>query len=214
MSDIQTGKSAQSDAATAGHETDAPAFSNVTQMGLLGVGIVLLLLPVIIAVAAPAVLLSAQFYLRIAAALGGALIGGFIPGLLQITLPWIKGAGAMGLFVLIYVVNPPAIGVTTANPTSSVATVAVPPGSTSEQLKKWIAPVAEHGAPSKIDAAHLKLLQQWTSTHDDFKNIPVAVFVSSDNPAIAQARKAAIKDLSIPKPHSDAVASGANPSRP
>ena len=35
-----------------------------------------------------------------------------------------------------------------------------------------------------------------------------------DNPAIAQARKAAIKDLSIPKPHSDAVASGANPSRP
>jgi hypothetical protein len=169
----------------------------LAQLGLLGVGIVLLLLPIVIAAAAPSVLVSAQLYLRIAAALGGALIGGFIPGTLQITLPWIKGAGAIALFALIYVVNPPAIGASTANPNSSVATTAVPPASTSNQLKKWIVP--GRGTPTKIDAARLQALEAWTSKTEQFKNIPVAVFVSSDNPAIEQARKAAIKDLKIPK---------------
>lgn len=181
--------------------------TGLTQFGLLAVGIVLLLLPIIVAAGAPSVLVSAQFYLRIVAALGGALIGGFIPGVLQITLPWIKGAGAMGLFALIYVVNPPVVGASTANPSSAVATTPVAPGSTAAQLKKWIVPGAAQGAPSKIDAQHLQLLQQWTSTHDDFKNIPVSVFVSSDNPAIEQARKTAIKDLSIPKLPAGAVAS-------
>jgi hypothetical protein len=214
MSDIQTGKAAQtgSDASTASHETDGQAFSSVTQLGLLAVGIVLLLLPVIIAVAAPAVLLSAQFYLRIVAALGGALIGGFIPGTLQIDLPWIKGVGAIALFALIYVVNPPAIGVSTANPPSSVATIPGAPGSTAAQLKKWIVPSTVQGASTKIDAKHLQLLQQWTSTHDDFKNIPVSVFVSSDNPAIEQARKTAIRDLSVPKASAGAIASRPVPS--
>lgn len=181
-----------------GTDTGRGASSGFAGLGLLAIGIVLLLLPVIIAVAAPAVLLSAQFYLRIAAALGGALIGGFIPGVLQITLPWIKGAGAMGLFVLIYAVNPPAVGVATANPESSVATTSVPPASTGNQLKKWIVP--GRGAPTKIDTAHLQALQAWTSKSDAFKNIPIAVFISSDNPTIAKARMAAIKDLKVPKP--------------
>jgi hypothetical protein len=193
-----SGDQTANDGSTAGHGPDTPAFSNLAGLGLLAVGIVLLLLPIIIAAAAPAVLVSAQFYLRIAAALGGALIGGFIPGVLQITLPWIKGAGAMGLFVLIYAVNPPAIGAATANPASSVATTVIPPASTGDQLKKWIVP--GRGAPTKIDTAHLQALQAWTSRSETFKNIPVAVFVSSDNPAIEQARKAAIKDLKIPKP--------------
>jgi hypothetical protein len=193
MSGTQTGS-------TADHESDAPASFNLAQLGLLAIGIVLLLLPVIVAAAAPTVLISAQFYLRIAAALGGALIGGFIPGVLQITLPWIKGAGAMGLFVLIYAVNPPAIGAATANPTSSVATTPVPPASTANQLKKWIVPNTGTGTPTKIDAAHLQALQAWTSKNETFKNIPVAVFVSSTDPAIEQARKIAIKELNIPKP--------------
>ncbi len=187
-------------AENSGAAAGSGASPGLTGLGLLALGIVLLLLPVVIAAAAPAVLVSAQLYLRIAAALGGALIGGFIPGTLQITLPWIKGVGAIGVFALIYVVNPPAIGASTANPTSSVATTPVPAGSTSDQLKKWIVPGAVHGAPSKIDATHLQLLQNWTSAHDGFKNVPVAVFVSSDNPAIEQARKTAIKELAIPKP--------------
>ena len=46
----------------------------------------------------------------------------------------------------------------------------------------------------------LQALQAWTSKNDTFKNVPIAVFVSSDNPAIEQARKVAIKELNVPKP--------------
>jgi hypothetical protein len=145
-------------------------------------------------------LIDAQLYLRIIAALGGALIGGFIPGALQIALPGIKGVGALAVFGLIYVVNPPTIGAGAANPTSSVATTPVPLASTSDQLKKWIVPGFAHGAPTKIDTARVQALQSWASTRDGFKNLPIAVLVSGNTPALEQARKAAIKDLKIPKP--------------
>ena len=199
MSDIQTGKSGQSDAAPAGRETDAPAFSNATQLGLLGIGIVLLLLPVIIAVAAPAVLLSAQFYLRIAAALGGALIGGFIPGVLQITLPWVKAPARWACSSSFM----PSIRLPSAwrQPIRRVPWQRhpVPPASTGNQLKKWIAPAAAMARRRRSIQRTFKRCSM-DEQDDAFKNIPIAVFISSDNPTIAKARMAAIKDLKVPKP--------------
>ena len=74
---------------------------------LLGVGIMLILLPVILAICAPVAFDKTEFFLRVIAALGGGLIGAFIPGALQVTLPGMKGAGALGVFALIFSVNPP-----------------------------------------------------------------------------------------------------------
>lgn len=74
---------------------------------LLISGLVLILIPVAVAILVPASLPQANVYLRVVAALGAALVGAFIPGALQVDFPGVKAAGAIGLFVIVFLANPP-----------------------------------------------------------------------------------------------------------
>jgi len=76
---------------------------------LLVVGVVLLLTPLVFIVISPDQFEQAGFFLRIIAALGGGLIGAFIPGMLDVELPFAKAGGALAVFLVIYGTNPPRI---------------------------------------------------------------------------------------------------------
>jgi hypothetical protein len=98
---------------------------NVPEWVLLVVGLLLILIPVVLAILAPDSLVRANVYLRICAALGAALIGAFVPGALQINITGVKAAGAIALFVLTFLTNPPeraaqAAGIPEANPTRTL----------------------------------------------------------------------------------------------
>lgn len=179
-------------------ERGAPAHRSLAEWKLLVVGVFLLVLPLVVVIAAPTTLIDAQLYLRIIAAIGGALIGGFIPGALQITLPGIKGVGALGIFALIYAVNPPVVAAASANPPSSVAKTTFAASSTSERLSKWIFLNTAPDTPSRVNVAHYQALQNWMSTSSEYTNIPVALLVAGDTPTLEQGRQAAIRDLNIP----------------
>src|ERR1039458_3822832 len=75
--------------------------------GLLAVGVVLILLPLVFVVAFSELVHVAALYLRIIASLGGALVGASLPGLIQITFPGIRAAGALAVLVLFWQSNPP-----------------------------------------------------------------------------------------------------------
>lgn len=92
---------------------------NKPDNALLILGTVLLLLPLAFVIAVPDRFETAQFYLRLVASLGGALIGAWLPGLLHIEMPGISAGGALAVLVLFWLFNPP------------------------QQLKEAIAPVPE-----------------------------------------------------------------------
>lgn len=74
---------------------------------LLVVGVTLLLAPLVFIATTPDKFEQAHFFLRIIAALGGGLIGSFIPGILNVELPFAKAGGALAVFLVIYGTNPP-----------------------------------------------------------------------------------------------------------
>ncbi|MBO6559482.1 MAG: hypothetical protein JJ959_03050 [Nisaea sp.] len=76
---------------------------------LLLVGVFLLILPLGFFLVGPDRATDAERYLRVVSALGGGLIGAFIPGFLRIELPYAKAGGALAIFLVIYGVNPPGI---------------------------------------------------------------------------------------------------------
>lgn len=84
---------------------------------LLAVGIVLILLPLLFVVAFPDHVKNANFFLRLVASLGGALVGAALPGLLEITLPGIRAAGALAVLVMFWQFNPPEALHTAIEPT-------------------------------------------------------------------------------------------------
>lgn len=73
---------------------------------LVAIGLLLLAAPLIFAVQFPSAYLLAEFYLRVVAALGAAIIGSRIPGWLHVTLPFARAGGALAIFVLVMFVNP------------------------------------------------------------------------------------------------------------
>jgi hypothetical protein len=75
---------------------------------LLALGVLLLLLPLIFVVLFPEQFSAVQLYLRMVASLGGALIGAWLPGLLQIKLPGVRAGGALAVLVLFWQFDPPA----------------------------------------------------------------------------------------------------------
>lgn len=83
--------------------------SERTDYVLLGLGVLLVLLPLGYVVAFPSFFAPAQFYLRLVASLGGALIGACLPGLLHIRLPGIRAGGALAVLVLFWQFNPPQL---------------------------------------------------------------------------------------------------------
>ncbi len=113
---------------------------------LLVVGVALLLAPLVFIVISPDQFLQAQLFLRIMAALGGGLIGTFIPGMLNVELPFAKAGGALAVFLVIYGTNPPQLIEQTFS-------------SLEQDAKSWVAAaksaresgVVEAGRPLPID---------------------------------------------------------------
>jgi hypothetical protein len=139
--------------------------------------------------------------LKIIAALGGALLGGFIPGVLQVTLPGIKAVGALVVFALIYVTNPPVFVAKAANPL--VPPTASPESgektdkdirsspSTSARLRHWLF----FGGTIQHD--NLVALQAWMQG-TEFRNLPPEVLVSGDGADLERDRERAISALHVP----------------
>ncbi|SIS42563.1 hypothetical protein [Neptunomonas antarctica] len=71
-------------------------------------GFVLIILPLIFVVTYTEHFVSVQFYLRLIASLGGALIGASLPGFLNIRVLGVEAGGALAILVLFYLFNPPA----------------------------------------------------------------------------------------------------------
>jgi hypothetical protein len=182
-------------------DTSHPGELHLTEWVLFAVGCSLLLFPVAVAAASPTVLINAQFFLKIIAALGGALLGGFIPGVLQVTLPGIKAVGALGVFALIYVTNPPVFVARAANPL--VPPTASPESgektdkdirsspSTSTRLRHWLF----FGGTIQHD--NLVALQAWMQG-TEFRNLPPEVLVSGDGADLERGRERAISALHVP----------------
>jgi hypothetical protein len=85
----------------------APSTSHHTDYILLAVGVALILLPLVFVVVYSGHVDVASVYLRIIASIGGALVGTALPGVLQITLPGIRAAGALAVLVLFWQFDPP-----------------------------------------------------------------------------------------------------------
>jgi hypothetical protein len=81
-----------------------PTFSPVLSVSL---GAVLISIPVAAIVALPTFNPEASIYFRVMSACGGALIGSVVPGLLNLHLPTLKAGGALGVFAVIFFLNPP-----------------------------------------------------------------------------------------------------------
>lgn len=81
----------------------------IPDYGLVALGMFLLLVPLGFVAALPEQYSNLTFYLRVITALGGALVGAAIPGLIEVNLTFARGAGAMGVFLLILYVNPPGL---------------------------------------------------------------------------------------------------------
>jgi len=73
----------------------------------LGVGVFLVLIPLFFVALSPELARSMGLSLRVITALGGALIGSVIPGMLEVEVPYARAAGAIGVFLIIFAVNPP-----------------------------------------------------------------------------------------------------------
>lgn len=50
-----------------------------------------------------------RFVFRVVLSLAAAGIGAVIPGLLEVRLPYVRAGGAIGLAVIVYFFNPPAL---------------------------------------------------------------------------------------------------------
>ncbi|HLC14662.1 MAG TPA: carboxypeptidase-like regulatory domain-containing protein, partial [Thermodesulfovibrionia bacterium] len=110
QSDEQS-KSLESQNKTTQTDTKRPAWVLIVSVSS---GLVFLAVLLIIAVFIPKPAQFQIFVFRVVLALASAAFGATIPGFLKIQVPlWAKGlisaGGALGLFVLIYTVNPPAL---------------------------------------------------------------------------------------------------------
>lgn len=76
---------------------------------ILWVGLGLLLLTVVLAVVLPQPTSFQMFVFRLVAALGAGGIGANIPGVFKLDLPAVSAGGALALFGLVWLVNPPKL---------------------------------------------------------------------------------------------------------
>ncbi|HEY0945407.1 MAG TPA: hypothetical protein VGD81_09065 [Opitutaceae bacterium] len=73
----------------------------------VGIGALLLSVPLIAILIRPEIGEAASIYLRVFSACGGALIGAVVPGLLNVRLPVLKAGGALAVFAAIFLLDPP-----------------------------------------------------------------------------------------------------------
>ncbi|MES2884400.1 MAG: hypothetical protein V4709_06330 [Pseudomonadota bacterium] len=74
---------------------------------LLGLGVFLVIVPLIFAVGFEKKYATVAIQMRLISSLGGALIGAWLPGLLQVRIPGIRAGGAFAVLVLFYLFDPP-----------------------------------------------------------------------------------------------------------
>jgi hypothetical protein len=114
---------------------------------LLFLGVGLLLLPLIFVVVFPEHYEKARVTLRIMSAVGGALIGAWLPGFFNLTGPLYRVGGALAILVLFFLFDPPAAtntGVNNESPDAAALNIPAQPagGETSN------APPPESVAPA------------------------------------------------------------------
>jgi hypothetical protein len=73
---------------------------------VLLLGVALIAVPLLVAMLAPDVYGDVQQFLRIIVALGGGLVGSFIPGFLKVRFPGVEALGGMAVFALILMYDP------------------------------------------------------------------------------------------------------------
>ena len=73
---------------------------------LLSVGLVLVLVPILMAHSCTEAYGEAQRFLRILAALGAGLIAAFIPGALHVQFPGVEAVGGIAAFALVLIYDP------------------------------------------------------------------------------------------------------------
>ena len=100
-----------------------PTFAQ--NMTLLAVGLIMLSVPLLFLMYFPGLHNDALRYLHVFTSLGGGLVGASIPGLLHVEFPYARGGGALGVFLLIYVVDLPEVTVEAASPPRADTTVAL-----------------------------------------------------------------------------------------
>jgi hypothetical protein len=71
-------------------------------------GLVLLAIPLVFVVVVPGFFADAHVYLRLTAALGGAIVGALIPGALNLNCLVVRAFGALVAFVLVFAADPAA----------------------------------------------------------------------------------------------------------
>ena len=127
---------------------------------LCGLGISLLLIPLCFVVFSPSSFKQAEFYLRVITALGGALVGAAIPGFLEIDFPGVRAGGALAIFALIFLANPPKL----------TYDAAFPPKITSlkESAQRWV-PVAQKAREAGVITPLRPLPNEVSSTRADFE---------------------------------------------
>jgi hypothetical protein len=171
---------------------DQPTAPHRVDWGLLAVGLALLLLPVAVAAVRPDVFDRAQVFVRIIAALGGALVGSGVPGVININFPGIKAVGAIAVFALIYTVNP-------ANHAADIgkqpAAAPAPETSSTQRLRDWVFPTRDIAGDRIPDKQRMGSLDQWIALNNSGAPIPVEVFI--DGAAYEAARQKAIRDLHV-----------------
>lgn len=117
---MEEGKTAGPDAKGESPQTPEPEQTSPgekkTDYALVGIGFLLLLVSIICSALLDQDNSSLRYTLRVVTVVGGGLIGGSLPGLLEVRLPFARGAGALALILLFYAVNPAGWGLPDPSP--------------------------------------------------------------------------------------------------
>jgi hypothetical protein len=161
-------------------------------------GAVLVLVPIAVAIGFPNVLESGRsdLYLRIIASLGAGIVGSFIPGALQINLPFAKAAGALGLFLITYAINPPGTGPQVKSQVKSALSSIFDSSSYSARIEKWLYSGGKKGNPP-IGSRDV-ILRTWILQHTDTPTMSPDTFIEGRGARFDELRKRAVVDLGIP----------------
>ena len=87
---------------------DGKNMKNVDSI-LLIVGVVFMLIGLVVAMAFPNPTVFQIFVFRVFVALSGGAFAAYIPGMLDIDLKWVRGSGAIAVFLILYLVSPAAL---------------------------------------------------------------------------------------------------------
>lgn len=89
-------------------KVDSKNMKNVDSI-LLIVGVGFMLIGLVVAMAFPNPTVFQIFVFRVFVALSGGAFAAYIPGMLDVDLKWVRGSGAIAVFLILYLVSPAAL---------------------------------------------------------------------------------------------------------